>query len=275
MKASNEMVKDLFERREKYYIERRRKMSNLKKAVCSLACCIVVILAVSIPVTSYFSSRTNDSSQEDDNSPIGNNDQNVGEDTSTSIKKEMMPVNDFGNINPESQNGEIKTSNETDEELNEKTEAANTIDAPVPDNPGSTGALIPYEAVWGGSYPNEAGQWVVLLTENTVENREKVFAINPTLTEDNTIFETATYSLTYLEDLMKSISKAVGNSEEFPFVSSVGLRVDKNCVQVSVTSDDLENIKKILAFDTLGGAIEIVNLNDFAVPMENQKAPMP
>lgn len=256
MKDSKEMIKDLFERREKYDIERRRKMSNIKKAVCSLACCLVVMLAVCIPITGYFSSQADDSSPEDDNLSIGHNSQNAGEDTPSSSKKEMMPVNDLGNI----------------DEINEETEVVNTIDVPVPDNPGSTGALIPYELVWGGSYPNEAGQWVVLLTENTTENQEKVFTLNPTLTEDDTIFETAAYSLAYLEDLMKSISQAM---EQYPFVSSVGLRVDKNCVQVSVTSDDSENIAKILAFDTLGGAIEIVNLYDLAAPAEIQKQSLP
>ena len=35
----------------------------------------------------------------------------------------------------------------------------------------------------------EVGCWVVLLTENTAENQEKVFQLNPTLTEGNTILK--------------------------------------------------------------------------------------
>lgn len=288
MKDSNEMVKELFERREKYYTERQRKIGNLKKVVSSLACCLVVILVVGIPVTNYFSEP------EDDNS-LAENIQNVEVNYEPSIKKEM-PLDDIDDLEDSSsalQNGEIKTSNEADEEVYAEIGEANITnetvtegvsidisqkkysDTPVSDNSGSTGALIPYEAVWGGSYPNETGQWVVLLTENTTENQKKVFELNPSLIEDNTIFMTATYSLSYLKELQKNISEAVGNGREFSFVSSVGLREEANCVQVIVTTDDPESIGKILSFDTLGGAIEIVNINSFVVPEESKKGRMP
>lgn len=288
MKDSNEMVKELFERREKYYIERQRKIGNFKKVVSSLACCLVVILVVGIPVTNYFSEP------EDDNS-LAENIQNVEVNYQPSIKKEM-PLDDIDDLEDSSsalQNEETKTSNEADEEVDTEIGEANITnetvtegvsidisqkeysDAPVSDNFGSTGALIPYEAVWGGSYPNEAGQWVVLLTENTAENQKKVFELNPSLTEDNTIFMTATYSLSYLKELQKNISEAVGNGGEFSFVSSVGLREEANCVQVIVTTDDPGSIGKILSFDTLGGAIEIVNISSFVVPEESKKGRMP
>lgn len=288
MKDSNEMVKELFERREKYYIERQRKIGNFKKVVSSLACCLVVILVVGIPVTNYFSEP------EDDNS-LAENIQNVEVNYQPSIKKEM-PLDDIDDLEDSSsalQNEETKTSNEADEEVDTEIGEANITnetvtegvsidisqkeysDAPVSDNSGSTGALIPYEAVWGGSYPNEAGQWVVLLTENTAENQKKVFELNPSLTEDNTIFMTATYSLSNLKELQKNISEAVGNGGEFSFVSSVGLREEANCVQVIVTTDDPGSIGKILSFDTLGGAIEIVNISSFVVPEESKKGRMP
>ncbi len=59
------------------------------------------------------------------------------------------------------------------------------------------------------------------------------------------------------------------------FVFSVGLREEKNCIQVDVTTDDPESIAKILSFDTIGGAIDIVNINDFVAPEEAQKGRMP
>ena len=34
-------------------------------------------------------------------------------------------------------------------------------DMPVPGDPSETGALTPYEAVWGGSFLDENGHWVV------------------------------------------------------------------------------------------------------------------
>lgn len=54
---------------------------------------------------------------------------------------------------------------------------------------GAAIEMTEYEVVWGGSYMDEAGCWVVLLTENTAENQEKVFQLNPTLTEGNTILK--------------------------------------------------------------------------------------
>ena len=293
MKDSNEMVKELFERREKYDMERQRKMSNFKKVVSPLACCLVVMLAVGIPAISYFSSP------KEDDFLNGDNIQNVEADYPPSSKKEMAPGNIGNAENPdnESQDGEIKASNEKDKEPDEKTEASNTTDGvvtegtsidipqkeyhnvPGPDSLGSTGGLVPlpYEPVWGDCYQNEAGKWVVFLTENTPENQKKVLELNPTLTENDIIFRSVTFSRSYLESLMISIGQAADENEEFSFVFSIGLRIEKNCVEVDVTTDDEESIAKILAFDTIGGgdAIEIVNINNNTVPNDVQKGPMP
>ena len=242
MKDSNEMIKALFERRENYYIERRRKM---KKAIGSLACCLVVLFAVSIPVTNYFSSPANDHGLLQDAA------QNAEQNHLPSAKKEMMP----------------------NEIMPEDADTENAADAPVPDSSDTPGPLVPYEEVWGGAYQNEAGKWVILLTENTPENQKKFLELNPALTENDIIFQAAAASMSYLRNLMISIAQAVDDNEEFSFVSSIGLRED--CVDVYVTTDDPESIAKILAFDTLGGgsAIKIVNLNSYAAPEENQKGP--
>ena len=130
------------------------------------------------------------------------------------------------------------------------------IDVPVADVPGSTGALVPFEEVWGGSYTDAQGNQVVLLTENTPENQQEVFRRNPTLTQENTAFKTAEYSLAYLTELMADISKAMGEGS-LPFVPTAGLYEDLNRVVVTVTTEDADSIAKVLAFDTLGGAIEI------------------
>lgn len=293
MKDSNEMVKELFERREKYEIERQKKMGNFKKIVSPLVCCLVVILAVGIPVINHFSSPDEDDLLNRDNI------QNVEADDPPSIKKEMAPGNIGNPENPDnkSQDGEIKTSNEKDKEPDEETEASNATDGvvtegtsidisqkefhdvpgPGPDSLDSTGGLVPYDPVWGDCYQNEAGKWVVFLTENTPENQKKVLELNPTLTENDIIFQSITFSRSYLENLMISIGQAADENEEFSFVFSIGLRTEKNCVDVYVTTDDEESIAKILAFDTIGGgdAIEIVNMNDNVVPKDVQKGPMP
>lgn len=132
-----------------------------------------------------------------------------------------------------------------------------TIDAPVSDIHGDTGELTAYDEVWGGCYMDENSCWVVWLTEDTPENREMVFALNPSLNENNTIFKTAAYSKAYLTDLMARISGAMGTGK-LPFVTTAALREDKNCIEVTMNSDDPYISDQILAFDTIGGAIEII-----------------
>lgn len=103
---------------------------------------------------------------------------------------------------------------------------------------------------------DETGRWVVWLTENTEENQKKVFERNPALQESNTIFKTADYSLDDLTDLMAVVSQAMGR-DEFSFITTAALREERNRVEVTVTSDAPEDVEKVLAFDPLGGAIEI------------------
>ncbi len=129
-------------------------------------------------------------------------------------------------------------------------------DAPVQGEVPNTGALTAYEAVWGGSYMDEEGNWVVWLTENTPETRQKVFEQNPGLTEENTRFQTADYSLAYLTDLMAEISAAMG-ADELPCVSTAALREDLNRVEVTMTEENTQTYEKILALDSLGGAVEV------------------
>lgn len=134
--------------------------------------------------------------------------------------------------------------------------AAPVVDVPVVQNPGSTGALVPFDEVWGGSYLNASGQWVVLLTEDTPENRQKVFALNPSLKEENTVFQTAAYSYAYLTELLASISKAMANGN-LPLVSTAGIYEDRNCIEVTMMAEDADALSKIMAFDALGGAITV------------------
>ncbi len=130
-------------------------------------------------------------------------------------------------------------------------------DTPLQMEAGDTGNLKPYEEVWGGCYMNEQGNWVVLLTEDTPENRAEVFKKNPGISQSSTEFKKADYSLAYLTQLLADISKAMGNGQ-LTGVSSAAVYEDANRVKVWITveSDDLTG--KILAFDTIGGAVEII-----------------
>lgn len=150
-------------------------------------------------------------------------------------------------------------------------------DIPVADVPGSTGALIPYEEVWGGSYTDAQGNQVVLLTENTPENQQEVFRRNPALNVETTVFQTADFSLAYLTGLLADISKAMGDGS-LSFVPTAGLYEDRNRVVVTITTDDPGSIAQVLAFDILGGAIEIrqtsgQNTTDHLIM--NKNSPLP
>ncbi|MGN0423765.1 MAG: hypothetical protein ACI4FY_00470 [Acetatifactor sp.] len=129
-------------------------------------------------------------------------------------------------------------------------------DMPVSGEPSETGALTPYEAVWGGSFLDENGHWVVWLTENTPENQRLVFERNPSLSEATTTFRTADFSLAYLTGLLADISEGMGNGK-LPFVSTAAVMEQSNRVEVRMTTDDADKVAKILSFDSIGGAIEI------------------
>lgn len=111
--------------------------------------------------------------------------------------------------------------------------------------------------IWGGSYLNDQGQQVILLTDNTLANQAIVYQNIPTLVEASTIFEEATFTLSYLEELQEKISAKMVLGE-LPFVTSSVLREDLNIMEIHVTTEDSEKLAQITKMDTLGGACSFV-----------------
>lgn len=116
--------------------------------------------------------------------------------------------------------------------------------------------------IYGGAYYNDNGEYVVILTEDTPENRAAVAAELEAALEDIT-FETGTYTLSYLTDLQETISMAM-QRRELPFVISSAVYESKNRIGIciDVTNIDQNRLEeeyfpKVYAFDTLGGAIEV------------------
>ena len=165
-------------------------------------------------------------------------------------------------------NGSTGEKSEAGDRNSPELSQGTVVDRPAAENPGSTEALEAYEAVWGGSYTDEVGRLVILLTEDTAENREKVFQLNPALKENNTIFKSADYSLRYLTDLMEKISQAMVQ-KEFPNVTSAALREDRNRIVVTMLGEDMESEARLLALDSVGGAIEIDRLSDAQEKIRN------
>lgn len=62
-------------------------------------------------------------------------------------------------------------------------------------------------------------------------------------------------------DLMKRLSEA-----DLPsVVSSIGFREERNRIAVYITADDAGAVAEILAYDSIGGAIEIISLSDIQI----------
>lgn len=131
------------------------------------------------------------------------------------------------------------------------------LNADAPVQGGSTGELQAegFDAVWGGSYLDESGRWVVWLTEDTAENRQEVFQRDPDLSESGTTFRAADYSLAYLTALLADISEGMRDGQ-LPFVTSAGVMESRNRVEVTLTTRDDEAMELVQAYDPTGGAIE-------------------
>ena len=116
--------------------------------------------------------------------------------------------------------------------------------------------------IYGGAYYNDSGEYVVILTEDTPENRAAAAAELEAALEDIT-FETGTYTLTYLTELQETISMAM-QRRELPFAISSAVYESKNrigiCIDVTNIDQnrlDEEYLSKVYALDSLGGAIEV------------------
>lgn len=247
MKSTEEIAGDVFRRRDEYLKERRTRMI---KTVSVLSCvCLLALFGTGVWQGADRLDADNAMKR-----PPAKQEYNA-------MKR---PPSKQENLHYDIEN----TSKE--EESQNRTEASGAA-APVVENPGDTGALTAVDDIWGGSYMDQDGRWVILLTEDTPENRQRVFDRNPALSEEGTIFQTATYLRTYLQDLMERLSRA-----ELPdCVSSIGFEEDRNRVVVYLTSEDTDSMERIRAFDSIGGAIQFQLLSTGDVITDIRKGPMP
>ena len=312
MKSTDEMMDELFERREKYYEKKRSDMRHLKKFTGMLACSFVV-LAAGILLAGSFVPEAEDNMTSAEKNPdmtiekqpevlpgqmassnqsaadtnasdaIGNENTSNAEAKDNKVngtKKEMA-----GDRNDDNASNTGIAENTVSEGTSvDLPPEQNVTPPPISDSPGNNGVLVLVgldDGIWGGGYYDETGRLVILLTENTPENQRKVLELNPTLSETDIIFETAVYSEAYLTDLLYKASQAL-DVVHLPSGSSVGIRVDLNCIRVDVNSTMMnadagiaDSIAEILALDTQGGAIQIMYIGDREYPTESQKGMAP
>lgn len=104
---------------------------------------------------------------------------------------------------------------------------------------------------YGGSYIDEKGKSVVLLTEDSEENRDAI-CLALGISEGNTIFQMVTYTLSYMTQLSETIEQA-----NLPFVTSVAFYETLNKIEVVVVTDNKDDLQALYELDTIGGAIEV------------------
>ena len=223
----------------------------------SIAACFV-LLVLCIPMVTNLSPVGDDNTPTVESSPIENNNK----------------VEDLQNNKEESAN--IQESESTEIEGTQETE---TPDETVPDNiatevPETTVQDVPAdskgeynEAVnssdltkntsefFGGSYTDENGKFVIVLTEDTPANRTDICK-ELGRSENNTTFVKGTYTLAYLTELQEKISNAMVN-KELPFVVSSSLCETTNNIVIGATTTNETELAKLYALDTIGGAIKV------------------
>lgn len=112
-----------------------------------------------------------------------------------------------------------------------------------------------YPTYYAGKYVDDQGNNVILLKEDTKENRKAICQLL-NITESKTKFEMAKYSYEYLTELQKKISEKMRN-KELPFVISSSIREEKNWIEIEVTTNKESELEKIRQLDTIGGAFSI------------------
>ena len=112
---------------------------------------------------------------------------------------------------------------------------------------------IAYPNYYAGKYVDNEGNNVVLVKEDTKENRGEICQLLG-ITENKTKFEIGKYSYEYLIGLQNQISQKMQN-KELPFVISSSIMEDKNWIQIEVTTNKEDELKKIRQLDAIGGAI--------------------
>lgn len=275
MKDYREMADSLFARREEYYIERKQKIRTVLGATSGLALSGAALLLGAV--------IWNSGSFQDTDSAPG----------ITPVELQGEPVDtgtiDNANLKTESPQQQIefpKTESyasqkesasanrpeSTDSPLPEKNSSAESMKAPndwqscepisdVPVAEQSPGSLQNIAVsgdladCFGGSYTDDQGQFVILLTVDTPQNRTAL-CNQLGISEAAVSFASASYTLSYLTELQTSISDGMV-SNELSFIAVSSVREDINRIHVLVTSDDEADLDKLKALDTLGGALEI------------------
>lgn len=112
-----------------------------------------------------------------------------------------------------------------------------------------------YPEYYAGKYVDKNGQNVILLCQDTKTNREQICTLFG-ITEEETIFQEAVYSYSYLMELQSKITEKM-QKKEASFIISSALMEDQNKIKITIISREKEDWDQLKDIDPIGGAIEI------------------
>lgn len=224
MKNYNEMAESVLSRRDEYVAERKRRTKKMTNIISCL--CICALLCVG----------------------VFNGNQITTDDT-LDVVVQNYQENKFEEDKESAGNGEDINSVQNSEDIPADKDGA------YKENINSSDLKQGTSSFFGGSYTNTNGQFVVVLTIDTAENRIAICK-ELGISQNSTVFEVGAYTLEYLTELQNKISSAM-TDKKIPFVTSSGVYEDINRIKVSVTTNNEVDLAKVLALDTIGGAIVI------------------
>lgn len=218
------------------HLKKRRKNNFAWAKWGTIAVCFA-LLVLCIPMVIHLSSAVDDNTPAVESSPIEKNNK----------------VEDLQNNKEESANIQESVSAEVPETTIEDTPADSQGEYNEAVN--SSDLAKDTSEFFGGSYTDDNGNFVIVLTEDTPANRA---AICKELgrSESNTTFVKGTYTLAYLTELQAKITEAMVN-KEIPFVVTSGVYETTNSIIIRVTTKDEAELAKVYALDTIGGAIKV------------------
>ncbi len=276
MKDYNEMAESLFQRREKYLAEKKKKRSALVKASSGMLCLCLAGLWGLLFLNGSLSGHPDFPPDATLPNPENLADIYLVNDLSQMLAQagqENQPEKYLLSTETEESDHEGRedfrtdgrdlspqdTDAETSGEPGSPQSGEGSHDIPVSEqSPGTIQAIKPqaaYGDFFGGSYTDGQGRLCILLTEDTAENRSTVCR-ELGLSEGNVIFQKAAFTLAYLTQLQSRISEGMV-SKELDFVVVSALREDTNRIHLTVTTQDEAQLARLRALDSLGGALEI------------------
>ncbi|MBD5460523.1 MAG: hypothetical protein HDR26_06215 [Lachnospiraceae bacterium] len=278
MKSYEEMAENVLLRRNQYVARQRKRVKKMCSAAMLACLCLIVFSGIGVwnssilraPGTSAddSSDKVNPILPEQEDAPLS------GIQNLSQQKENMSQAGTDDTLRPDADDSYAP---ETDSRDNENLElpVSTSSEETAADEHGEVYTEAPRTdqltgdaaALFCGSYTEENGAFVVVLTQDTPQSRA-VVCRELGFNENNVTFRTGIYTLAYLTQLQEKISNAMIN-QELPFVISSAVMETSNRILVTVTTQEESSLALLKSLDTVGGAIEIEYVESGSSSIQN------